>query len=102
MTSPELMSVAYYILTHHEHWDGKGYPQGLIGESIPLLSRILAVTDAYDAMTSDRPYRPAMSTEEACKEIERCSGTQFDPVAAAALLRTPIAHSVSEKDRVRL
>ncbi len=79
MASPELMSIAYYILTHHERWDGKGYPQGLAGESIPLLSRILAVTDAYDAMTSDRPYRKGMSKQDAIKEIKNNSGTQFDP-----------------------
>lgn len=82
MASPELMSIAYYILTHHEHWDGGGYPQGLSGERIPLLSRILAVADAYDAMTEDRPYRKAMTKEEALQEIKRNAGTQFDPKIA--------------------
>jgi HD-GYP domain-containing protein (c-di-GMP phosphodiesterase class II) len=55
-------------LSHHEHWDGKGYPQGLKGEAIPLLSRILSVCDAYDAMTQDRPYRKAMSEAKAIQE----------------------------------
>jgi HD-GYP domain-containing protein (c-di-GMP phosphodiesterase class II) len=67
-----------------------------------LGARILAIADAYDAMTSDRPYRPAMPVAEARKEIERCSGTQFDPVAAAAFLKTPISHSSPEKDSIRL
>lgn len=77
--APELASVAEYILSHHERWDGKGYPQGLKGEEIPLLSRILAVADAFDAMTHDRPYRKAMSKEEAMAELGRNAGTQFDP-----------------------
>ncbi|MBO8158160.1 HD domain-containing phosphohydrolase [Thermosyntropha sp.] len=75
----ELLSVAEYILSHHEHWDGTGYPRGLKGEEIPLLSRIIAVVDAYDAMTSDRPYRRALSREEAVAELKRNAGTQFDP-----------------------
>ena len=79
MTSPDLQPIAPYILCHHERWDGTGYPQGLQGESIPLLSRILAVADAYDAMTSDRPYSKAMSEEDAVAEIVKGSGTQFDP-----------------------
>ncbi len=82
MASPELMSVAYYILTHHEHWDGRGYPQGISGERIPLLSRILAVADAYDAMTQERPYRRRISRREALGEILDKAGTQFDPEIA--------------------
>ena len=77
--SPELSPIADYILSHHERWDGKGYPQGLKGESIPLLSRIVAVIDAYDAMTQDRPYRDAMTETVAEKELIEHSGTQFDP-----------------------
>lgn len=79
MASPELMSIAYFILTHHERFDGKGYPQGLSGEKIPLLSRILAVADAYDAMIEDRSYRNGMSKQDAIAEIIKNSGTQFDP-----------------------
>jgi len=86
MASPELMSVAEYILCHHEWWNGKGYPQGLKGEEIPLLSRIIAVVDAYDAMTQDRPYKKAMSKEAAAAEIAKGAGTQFDPKIAKILL----------------
>jgi response regulator RpfG family c-di-GMP phosphodiesterase len=64
---------------HHEAWDGSGYPQGLMGDSIPLIGRIVAIADAYDAMTSDRAYRKALPHEIACGEIERCMGAQFDP-----------------------
>ncbi|NLX70185.1 MAG: PAS domain S-box protein [Clostridiales bacterium] len=77
--TPELASIAEYILCHHERWDGKGYPRGLKGMRIPLICRILAVADAYDAMTSDRSYRKAMSREEAIAEIRKNAGTQFDP-----------------------
>ncbi len=79
VASPELAHIANLILTHHERWDGTGYPQGLKGEEIPLLSRIIAVVDAYDAMTSDRPYHAAVQNGDALKELERCSATQFDP-----------------------
>lgn len=76
---PISCKVAEYILAHHERWDGKGYPRGLKGEEIPLLARIIAITDAYDAMMSDRPYRKAISKEEALAEIKANAGTQFDP-----------------------
>jgi len=75
----ELLPIAKYILCHHERWDGKGYQQGLEGDKIPLLSRILAIADAYDAMTNDRAYRAAISKKEAIEEIRKYSGTQFDP-----------------------
>lgn len=74
---------ARYVLHHHERWDGKGYPNGLKGENIPLPSRTIGIADAYDAMTSIRPYRAAMNIEEAINEIERNAGTQFDPAIAA-------------------
>ena len=75
----ELIPIAKYILCHHERWDGKGYPQGLIGEKIPFLSRIVAIVDSFDAMTNNRAYRAAMTKGEAIEEIRRNSGTQFDP-----------------------
>lgn len=68
-----------YVLSHHERWDGKGYPRGLLGEEIPLVSRIITVADAYEAMTANRPYKDSSSHEQAMEELTRCSGTQFDP-----------------------
>jgi putative nucleotidyltransferase with HDIG domain len=68
-----------YVLYHHERWDGRGYPTGRAGDEIPLEARVLAVADAFDAMTSDRPYGPALEREEALAEVARCAGTQFDP-----------------------
>jgi len=75
----EYSNLALYALTHHERYDGSGYPGGMKGEEIPLFSRIIAVGDAYEAMTSDRVYRNKRSSAEAIKELRRCSGTQFDP-----------------------
>lgn len=77
--SPELEPVADLILKHHEKWDGSGYPLGLKGEEIPVECRILAIVDAYDAMTNDRPYRKALNEQEAIKELHRFTGIQFDP-----------------------
>ncbi|GIV17230.1 MAG: two-component system response regulator [Armatimonadota bacterium] len=77
------------VLCHHEQWDGSGYPQGLRGEDIPLGARIFAVADTLDAMTSDRPYRKALSLDEACAELERCAGTQFDPQVVKTFLSIP-------------
>lgn len=79
---PELSHIAYYILCHHERWDGFGYPQNLTGEEIPLISCIIAITDSYDAITQDRAYRKAMTRKDAVLEIMRNAGTQFDPVLA--------------------
>jgi putative nucleotidyltransferase with HDIG domain len=75
-----------YVLYHHERWDGHGYPSGKAGEEIPIEARVLAVADAFDAMTSDRPYRRALSRTEALAEVERCAGTQFDPEIARVFL----------------
>lgn len=80
---PELHTVADLILKHHERWDGAGYPLGLREQEIPLENRILAVVDAFDAMTSDRPYRQAMTQSVALAEIQRCAASQFDPFVAA-------------------
>jgi diguanylate cyclase (GGDEF)-like protein/putative nucleotidyltransferase with HDIG domain len=76
--------VADLVLHHHERWDGAGYPDGLQGEEIPLGARIIFVTDAFDAMTSDRIYRPKRSSDAALAELERCAGSQFDPAIVAA------------------
>ncbi|HPC73001.1 MAG TPA: HD domain-containing phosphohydrolase, partial [Syntrophales bacterium] len=67
------------IRHHHERWDGKGYPDGLAGEQIPFFARLLAVADAFDAMTTDRPYRKAMTRKEAVAELKKNEGRQFDP-----------------------
>ncbi|HAK73920.1 MAG TPA: diguanylate cyclase, partial [Sporomusaceae bacterium] len=78
-SSPDLTPIADWILKHHERWDGQGYPLGLAADDIPLACRILGIADAYDAMTNDRPYRQAMTCQEAIAEIRHCSGSQFDP-----------------------
>ena len=78
-SSPDLLPVADWVLKHQEWWNGQGYPLRLSGEQIPAECRILAIVDAYDAMTSDRPYRNAMGHDAAISELRRCSGTQFDP-----------------------
>ena len=75
-----------YVLLHHERWDGGGYPCGIGGESIPVEARLLAVADAFDAMTSARPYRPMRPREEAFAELRREAGKQFDPVIVEAFL----------------
>jgi HD-GYP domain-containing protein (c-di-GMP phosphodiesterase class II) len=72
------------VRSHHERYDGGGYPRGLEGEEIPLAARIFAIADSFDAMTSDRPYRSALSMDEAVAEIRAGSGTQFDPMCVEA------------------
>jgi HD-GYP domain-containing protein (c-di-GMP phosphodiesterase class II) len=76
---PDLAPVLPIIRSHHERWDGTGYPDGLAGESIPLLARIVAIADAFDAMTVDQPYRHARPLQEAFAELNAGAGTQFDP-----------------------
>ena len=71
--------MAEYVLYHHEKWDGNGYPKGLIGEEIPLQSRIIAVVDTYDAITSERSYRNALPEAYAIEELQKNAGSQFDP-----------------------
>ncbi len=78
-STEEFAPVAKHIFSHHEHYDGSGYPRGLKGKEIPLLARILSIVDAYDVMINKRPYKEAMSKEEAVEELKRCSGSQFDP-----------------------
>ena len=86
-SSPELAPIADWVLKHQERWDGQGYPFGLAGEEIPLECRILALVDAYDAMTSDRPYRRAMGHDAATAELQRSAGTQFDPRLTGLFLK---------------
>ncbi|WP_422481195.1 HD domain-containing phosphohydrolase [Pleomorphochaeta sp. DL1XJH-081] len=82
-TATEFSEVAEHILEHHEKWDGSGYPRGLIGKEISLQARIIALADAFDAMTSNRSYRTGLGVQAAAKEIKRCSGSQFDPELAS-------------------
>ena len=88
--------VVEMIEHHHDHYDGSGLNQVVVGEDIPLAARILAVADAFDAMTSNRPYRSAMSTEEALDEIRRCTSIQFDPVVVTAFLTIPVAKIMAQ------
>jgi HD-GYP domain-containing protein (c-di-GMP phosphodiesterase class II) len=79
------------VLHHHERWDGKGYPSGLSGESIPLQARIIAIADTFDAMSSTRSYRPAMPRDKVLAELQRCAGTQFDPALIPAFMRLDLS-----------
>ena len=90
---PNYRDIAEYVLQHHERWDGKGYPKGLKGEEIQYISRIIAICDSYDAMTSNRPYRRALSDEEAIKEIIDRSGSQFDPNIAKVFIEKVLRRS---------
>src|SRR6266550_3653356 len=83
---PDFRFVIPYVLFHHEHWNGAGYPFGRRGDEIPLEARVLAVADAFDAMTSPRPYGPPLPVNEAIAEIDRCAGTQFDPLVAGVFV----------------
>jgi len=83
----QLRHIIPWIRHHHERWDGKGYPEGLKGEDIPIHSRILAVADTFDSMTADRPYRRTPGREKAIEELKRCSGTQFDPKVVEVFVR---------------
>jgi len=87
---PFLSEAAEIVLTHHERWDGTGYPRGLAGMEVPLGARIFAVADTLDAMTSDRPYRSAGSFREAHEEIRRLSEIQYDPQVCDGFLRIPV------------
>ncbi len=87
LSSIQMREILPWVRHHHERWDGCGYPDGLAGDAIPFEARILAVCDAYDAMTSNRPYRAALSTSAALQELDLCMGTQFDPIVVEAFLR---------------
>jgi HD-GYP domain-containing protein (c-di-GMP phosphodiesterase class II) len=86
--APALAEVAALVRASHERWDGKGYPDGLRGEHIPIGSRIISVCDSFDAMTSNRAYRLAMTPRDAVAELQRCAGTQFDPMVVDAFVAT--------------
>ena len=93
--STELADLGVVVGSHHENWDGTGYPAGLRGEEIPLLARVLSVADAYDAMTSHRSYRRGVKKSVALEEIRRCAGSQFDPMVATAFVE--MLESVPER-----
>ena len=108
-TVNEMSEMAESVLSHHERYDGKGYPRGIEGANIPINARIICIADAYDAMSSDRPYRMALSHDEAIEELKMHSGTQFDPIIVLAfitmmantdsvLLNHPIENLISELD----
>jgi HD-GYP domain-containing protein (c-di-GMP phosphodiesterase class II) len=91
-----LSSIVPIVRHHHQRWDGRGYPDGLAGQDIPLLAAIVGLADAWDAMTTERPYAPAVCPEDALEEIRRGNGSQFAPAVAQALFR------VSERDPAEL
>jgi HD-GYP domain-containing protein (c-di-GMP phosphodiesterase class II) len=88
---PQLSDVLPGVLYHHERWDGKGYPEGLCGEQVPLIARLIGLADSFDAMSSTRTYRSAMSRPQVLEEIGHCAGAQFDPDLAAAFVRLDFA-----------
>jgi putative nucleotidyltransferase with HDIG domain len=85
----QLHDVLPAVRHHHERWDGAGYPDGIKGEAIPLMARVLAIADTIDAMTSDRSYRRGLTVDEVRAEVERCAGSQFDPAIVSKLLSGP-------------
>ena len=91
--APSLTACSKIVRSSHEWWDGSGYPDGVAGEAIPLASRVVAVCDAFEAMTSTRPYRASRTVTEAVAELRRCAGTQFDP----SVVRACVAELESER-----
>ena len=85
--APALRPVARLVRSSHEHFDGNGYPDAIAGDEIPLGARIVSVCDAYDAMTSERPYQRSLTPVDALEELRRCAGTQFDPAVVEAFCR---------------
>lgn len=99
---PDLHPILPIVRNHHEAWNGTGYPDGLSGEKIPLLARIVAVADAFDAMTSNRPYRPGLPLEQAWHEIQAQAGRQFDPAVAQAFLKQKDAIRQAREERLAM
>lgn len=98
---PTLVGIAPIVRAHHERWDGKGYCDGLAGYQIPAAARVLALADSFDAMTSERPYRRALSFEEAITELDTHSGSQFDPSLVALVLGDPSVLGDSARDEIQ-
>jgi len=94
-SSFNMLELADGILSHHERWDGTGYPRGLKGEAIPRVARIIALADSYDAMISERPYRKALSEEEAFAEIRENAGKQFEPEIARIFIEKVLGKRLS-------
>lgn len=92
-SAPALAPVAKLVRSSHERWDGGGYPDGLVGEQIPLGARVVAVCDAYDAMVAERRYRAPLTIAEALATLRRNAGTQFDPTVVAAFLAVHAEHA---------
>ena len=99
LAAPALRPVARLVRSSHERWDGGGYPDGLCGDEIPLGARVVSVCDAFEAMTADRPYREAISEDEALDELRRCGGSQFDPMVVEAFCRV-IARERPDRDEL--
>jgi HD-GYP domain-containing protein (c-di-GMP phosphodiesterase class II) len=99
LAAPALRPVARLVRSSHERWDGAGYPDGLCGDEIPLGARVVSVCDAFEAMTTDRPYREAISEDEALDELRRCGGSQFDPMVVEAFCRV-IARERPDRDEL--
>jgi diguanylate cyclase (GGDEF)-like protein/putative nucleotidyltransferase with HDIG domain len=99
---PHMPDILAAVANHHERWDGKGYPQGLAGEQIPFLGRIMAIADAFSAMTLDRPYRIAMTLDAALAQVESGIGTQFDPKLARLFIDSIRAEQVNTQSESRL
>ncbi|MBC8015586.1 MAG: HD domain-containing protein, partial [Sporomusaceae bacterium] len=92
-SSHEMLELTESVLSHHEKWDGTGYPKGLKGEEIPRIARIIGLADSYDAMTSERSYRKALSEDAVLKEIRENAGTQFDPEIARNFVEKVLGQS---------
>jgi HD-GYP domain-containing protein (c-di-GMP phosphodiesterase class II) len=99
---PSCAAALPYVLFHHERWDGSGYPTRRAGIEIPVEGRLLAVADAFDAMTSARPYRSAAAFDDAAAEVERCAGSQFDPGIAQAFAAAYAAGEIAPADELPL